>query len=69
MKRIMCVAIGVVMDIPDDESTAGVPSPINPLDELAACLRGKTTVGCGKHQLPGATARMSGAFQESPNRN
>ena len=73
MKRILCVAVGIIMDVPDGESTVGVPLPINPMDELAARLRGGAAARRSKCRpdftMPGVTAWMATAFQESADRN
>ena len=73
MKRIVCVAVGIVMDLPDDESTVSVPLPTNPMDELAARLRSETPSGREKSRpdftMPGVTAWMGTAFRDSPDRN
>ena len=44
MKITVCVAIGIVIDIPDGGLPVGVPV-VHPLDELAARLRREASFG------------------------
>ena len=39
MKRILCAAVAVVIEVPDDDSPVGVPLAGGPLGELAERLR------------------------------
>jgi hypothetical protein len=71
MKRILCVAVGIVMDVPDDDSAAGVPLSTNPIDELSARLRREACFGRDASSAdfirPEVTAWVAAAFQECIN--
>ncbi len=73
MKMNLCVAIAVLIDMPDNDCAAGVHSPTAPIDELTARMRSRTSRYHNGTRpdftMPGVTAWMAGAFQESPNRN
>ena len=73
MKMIVCVAIGVLVDVPDNNSAAGVQTPTTPIDELAARLRRRASCHHNRTRpdftMPGVSAWMAGAFQESADRN
>jgi len=73
MKKVLCVAVGMMMDFPDDTTDVRAPLPKSPLDELAARLRREACHGRGHsnpdHTLPNVTAWMAAAFQECPDRN
>ena len=73
MKRIACIAVGIIVDISDDSSCIGSPSPNRPLDELAARLRGETPTSRDQSRpdftTPGVTALMAAAHHECPDRN
>jgi hypothetical protein len=73
MRMILCVAVGIVIDIPDEESAVGAPLANNPLDELAARLRREAC--CGRDYRrpdftsPDVTAWKTGAYGEYPTSN
>jgi hypothetical protein len=73
MKRILYVAIGVVVDFPDDAVYVDVPVSNGPLEELAARLQDEACHGrhyCPQRStLPDVTVWMAAAYRECPNRN
>ena len=68
MKRILCVAVGIIMDVSDGESAAGVPLSTNPIDELSARLSREACFGRDASRAnfvkPDVTAWMAAAFHE-----
>jgi len=73
MTKVLCVAVGIIIDIPDDDSAVCAPLANNPLDELAARLRGETRHGRNQSRpdftMPGVTDLMAAAYHECPDRN
>ena len=73
MKMVLCAAVALIIDIPDDDSTVCAPLANGPLDELAARLRGEACYGRDQSKpdftLPGVTAWMAAACRECPARN
>ena len=73
MTKVLCVAVGIIMDIPDDDSCVCAPLANNPLDELAARLRGETCRSRNQNRpdftIPGVTALMAAAYHECPDQN
>ena len=73
MKMVLCVAVAVVIDIPDDDSAVCAPLANGPLDELAARLRREACYGRDHggpdFTLPGVTAWMAAAYRECSVRN
>ena len=45
MKIALCIAVGIVVDIPDDGTFVGAPLVSNPLDDLVARLRREAAFG------------------------
>ena len=73
MKKIACIAVGIIVEISDDSSCVTSPSPNCPVDELAVRLRGgPPDNGQPKRRdftMPGVNARMATAFANCPERN
>ena len=73
MTKVLCVAVGIMIDIPDDDSAVCVPLANNPLDELSARLRGETHTSRDQSRpdftIPGVTALMAAGYHECPDRN
>lgn len=73
MRKILCLAVGIIIDIPDDDSAVRAPLANGPLDELAARLRGEACHGRNSKvpdfTLPDVTAWMAAAYQECSDRN
>jgi hypothetical protein len=73
MAKVLCVTVGIIMDIPDDDSCVCAPLVNSPLDELAARLRGETEPNHKNNRpdfrMPGVTALMAAAYHEFPDRN
>ena len=73
MKKILCVTVGIMIDIPDDDSAVCATLANNPLDELAARLRGETPTSRDQSRpdftMPGVMALMAAAYDEYPDRN
>jgi len=73
MKKLLCVAVGIMIDIPDDDSAVCAPLVNDPLDELAARLRHEACYGRDRTgpdgRLPDVTVWMAAAYQECPERN
>ena len=68
MKTVLCISVGIVLDLPDDTAGVGVAVPKSPLEELAARLRREACYGrdCSepeRHQ-PSASAFVATAFKE-----
>ena len=73
MKMVLCAAVAVIIDIPDDDSAVCAPLANGPLDELAARLRreacrGRDNVEPG-FTLPDVTPWMDATYRECPVRN
>ncbi len=68
MKKVVCVAMAVIIDLPDDEAAASVPLGGDPLDELTARLRREAAHGrdCGREPVkePEFSTWIAAAFQE-----
>jgi len=73
MKMVLCAAVAVIIDIPEDDSAVCAPLAWGPLDELAARLRREACYGRDSKRpnftLPGVTAWMAAAYQECSTRN
>ena len=73
MRTILCVSVGIIVDISDDSACVGSPLPHRPLDELAVCLRGGPPDNRQQRRrgfiMPGVNARMANAFARCPERN
>ena len=73
MKMVLCAAVAVIIDIPDDDSAVCAPLANGPLDELAARLRREACYGRDHSKsafnLPGVTVGMAAAYQECSDRN
>ena len=73
MKMVLCAALAVAIDIPDDDLAVGGPSVKGRLEELAARLRREACYGrdCRESDFtfPGVTVGMVAAFHECPERN
>jgi hypothetical protein len=71
MKMILCAAVAVAIDIPDDDLAVGGPSAKGPLEELAVRLRREACYGrdCRATVFPGVSVGMIVAFHECPERN
>ncbi len=68
VKRVFCVAIGVMMEFPDDTASVFAPLPKDPLDQLAERLRREVCFGrdCAEPDctVPDMTVWLAAAFQE-----
>ena len=73
MRKVLCAAVAVIIDIPDDNAAVCAPLANGPLDELAARLRQEACHGRDSIRpsftLPGVTAWMAAAYQECSARN
>jgi hypothetical protein len=73
MKMVLCAAVAVIIDIPDDDSAVCAPLANGPLDDLAARLRREACYGHDHSRpdftLPGVTAWVAAAYQECQDRN
>jgi hypothetical protein len=68
MKRILYVAVGIMVEFPDDTIGVCAPSPKSPLDELAARLRREARCGrdCSEPRVtrPRVSAHVAAACRE-----
>ena len=73
MRKVLCISVGIIVDISDDSSGVGSPSPNRPLDELAVRLRGGPPDRIQQKRrdftMPGVNTRMATAFAKCPDRN
>jgi hypothetical protein len=68
MRRILCIAVGVMVEFPDDTIGVCAPLPKSPLEELAERLRHEACCGRDRHgpslPRPRVLARMAADYQE-----
>jgi hypothetical protein len=68
MKKTLCVAVGVLVEFPDDTIGVRAPLPRSPLDELAAWLRREACCGrdCSEPRFtrPSVSAHVAAACRE-----
>ena len=73
MKMVLCAAVAVIIDIPDDDSAVCAPLANGPLDELTARLRREACHGRDWNRPPfpfsDVSIRMAAAYQECPLHN
>jgi len=73
MRKVLCAAVAVIIDIPDHNAAIGAPLAKSPLDELTARLRQEACHGRDSRRpdftLPGVNAWMAAAYQECSARN
>jgi hypothetical protein len=73
MVKVLVVAVGIIIHIPDDDASVCAPVTNDPLDDFAEILRDEMRYGRdtnrGPMKAPGVTVGMAAAYQECPDRN
>ena len=68
MKRILCIAVGIMVEFPDDTIGVCAPLPKSPLEELAERLRREQCCGRDRREpsitRPSVNAQVAGAYRE-----
>jgi hypothetical protein len=68
VKTVLCISVGIVLDLPDNVAGVGAEVPKSPLEELAARLRREACYGrdCSEPERhrPSVSAFVVTAYKE-----